>query len=69
MVGKKMYVQGSIGAVGDGERFGANYELPNATAYNETCAAIGNVFGTSACFYCTAILNILMCWRKLCITV
>jgi DUF1680 family protein len=44
MVSKKMYVQGSIGAVGDGERFGANYELPNATAYNETCAAIGNVF-------------------------
>jgi DUF1680 family protein len=24
---------------GDGERYGANYELPNATAYNETCAA------------------------------
>lgn len=44
MVGKKMYVQGSIGAVGDGERFGANYELPNTTAYNETCAAIGSVF-------------------------
>jgi len=44
MVGKKMYVQGSIGAVGDGERFGDNYELPNSTAYNETCAAIGNVF-------------------------
>jgi DUF1680 family protein len=44
MVGKKMYVQGSIGAVGDGERFGDNYELPNATAYNETCAAIGSVF-------------------------
>ncbi len=44
MVSKKMYVQGSIGAVGDGERFGANYELPNATAYNETCAAIGEVF-------------------------
>ena len=44
MVSKKIYVQGSIGAVGDGERFGANYELPNATAYNETCAAIGEVF-------------------------
>ncbi|HTD98847.1 MAG TPA: glycoside hydrolase family 127 protein [Mucilaginibacter sp.] len=44
MVTKKMYVQGSIGAVGDGERFGDNYELPNTTAYNETCAAIGSVF-------------------------
>jgi len=50
MVGKKMYVQGSIGAVGDGERFGDNYELPNATAYNETCAAIGSVFWNQRMF-------------------
>ncbi len=41
---KKIYVQGGIGAVGGGERFGANYELPNATAYNETCAAIANIY-------------------------
>jgi len=44
MVSKKIYVQGGIGAVPSGERFGDNYELPNATAYNETCAAIANVF-------------------------
>lgn len=44
VVSKKIYVQGSIGAVGDGERFGGNYELPNNTAYNETCAAIANVY-------------------------
>jgi uncharacterized protein len=50
MVSKKMYVQGSIGAVGDGERFGENYELPNATAYNETCAAIGSVFWNERMF-------------------
>ena len=50
MVGKKLYVQGSIGAVGDGERFGDNYELPNATAYNETCSAIGNVFWNERMF-------------------
>ena len=43
-VTKKIYVQGSVGAKGDGERFGENYELPNATAYNETCAAIANVY-------------------------
>jgi len=43
-VTKKIYVQGGVGAVGAGERFGDNYELPNATAYNETCAAIANVF-------------------------
>ena len=44
VVTKKIYVQGGIGAIGDGERFGANYELPNRTAYNETCAAIANVY-------------------------
>jgi DUF1680 family protein len=44
LVKKKIYVQGGVGAKGDGERFGDNYELPNATAYNETCAAIANVY-------------------------
>jgi len=44
MVAKKIYVQGGIGAVPNGERFGEDYDLPNATAYNETCAAIGNVY-------------------------
>ncbi|HZB14731.1 MAG TPA: glycoside hydrolase family 127 protein [Chryseolinea sp.] len=44
VVSKKIYVQGGVGAVGDGERFGGNYELPNLTAYNETCAAIANVY-------------------------
>lgn len=43
-VSKKTYVQGGIGAVPGGERFGDNYELPNTTAYNETCAAIANVY-------------------------
>jgi DUF1680 family protein len=44
VVSKKIYVQGGVGAIGNGERFGDNYELPNATAYNETCAAIANVY-------------------------
>jgi DUF1680 family protein len=43
-VGKKIYVTGGIGAAGEGERFGNDYELPNATAYCETCASIGNVY-------------------------
>ncbi|MEO7767134.1 MAG: beta-L-arabinofuranosidase domain-containing protein, partial [Ferruginibacter sp.] len=50
VVEKKMYVQGSVGAIGDGERFGNNYELPNATAYNETCAAIANVYWNQRMF-------------------
>jgi DUF1680 family protein len=44
VVSRKLYVQGGLGAIGSGERFGDNYELPNATAYNETCAAIANVY-------------------------
>ncbi|HWH62833.1 MAG TPA: beta-L-arabinofuranosidase domain-containing protein, partial [Ginsengibacter sp.] len=39
-----------VGAIGDGERFGDNYELPNATAYNETCAAIAQVFWNQRMF-------------------
>ena len=44
MVNKKMYITGGIGSRHDGEAFGDNYELPNLTAYNETCAAIGDVY-------------------------
>ncbi len=50
VVSKKIYVQGSVGAVGSGERYGDNYELPNATAYNETCAAIANVYWNQRMF-------------------
>lgn len=50
MVSKKIYVQGGAGAVGSGERYGDNYELPNTTAYNETCAAIANVFWNERMF-------------------
>lgn len=50
VVDKKIYVQGGVGAVGDGERFGGNYELPNSTAYNETCAAIANVYWNQRMF-------------------
>jgi DUF1680 family protein len=44
IVAKKLYLTGGVGSRHDGEAFGANYELPNLTAYNETCAAIGNVY-------------------------
>jgi DUF1680 family protein len=43
VVNKKMALTGGLGARHDRERFGENYELPNLTAYNETCAAIGSV--------------------------
>jgi hypothetical protein len=45
VVSKKLYLTGGIGATDNiAEAFGANYELPNLTAYCESCAAIGNVF-------------------------
>lgn len=44
MVSRKMYLTGGIGSRHDGEAFGDDYELPNLTAYNETCAAIGSVY-------------------------
>jgi DUF1680 family protein len=44
VAGKKLHITGGIGARGAGEAFGENYELPNMSAYNETCAAVGNEY-------------------------
>lgn len=40
----RIHVTGGLGAIAAIEAFGAEYELPNKTTYNETCAAIANVF-------------------------
>ena len=40
----KLYLTGGVGAVGRGESFGNDYQLPNETAYAETCAGIGLIF-------------------------
>jgi hypothetical protein len=37
-----LLLTGGIGAAGDWEGFGPNYELPNDSAYAETCVAIAN---------------------------
>src|SRR5215468_10810468 len=42
VVSKKLYITGGIGALGAGEAFGRNYQLPNLSAYCETCAAVAN---------------------------
>jgi len=39
----QMYVTGGVGARSEGEAFGNDFELPNAQAYGESCAAIGNM--------------------------
>lgn len=44
IVSKKYYITGGVGATAHGEAFGKNYELPNMSAYCETCAAIAQVY-------------------------
>jgi DUF1680 family protein len=44
VVSKKLYLTGGVGARHTSEAFGDDYELPNLSAYTETCAAVGNAF-------------------------
>ncbi len=69
VVTKKMYVTGGCGALYDGaspdgakdqkhitrvhQSYGRNFQLPNTTAYNETCANIGNVLWNWRMFLAT----------------
>jgi DUF1680 family protein len=69
VVHEKMYVTGACGALHDGaspdgsldqqhitrvhQSYGRNYQLPNITAHNETCAAIGNVLWNWRMFLAT----------------
>jgi DUF1680 family protein len=41
---RRMYVTGGVGSTHHGERFTSDYDLPNETAYAETCAAIALFF-------------------------
>lgn len=50
VVRKKLYITGGIGARYQGEAFGDNYELPNLSAYNETCAAVANMLWNQRLF-------------------
>lgn len=47
VVEKRMYITGGIGTEAFGEAFTIDYDLPNRTAYAETCAAIGLVYFAS----------------------
>jgi DUF1680 family protein len=69
VVHQKMYVTGACGSLYDGaspdgspdqsqitrthQAYGRNYQLPNTTAHNETCAAIGNVLWNWRMFLAT----------------
>ncbi len=41
---RNMYITGGIGSSGDNEGFTIDYDLPNESAYCETCASVGMVF-------------------------
>lgn len=45
--GRHMYVTGGIGSTARNEGFTADYDLPNDSAYAETCAAVGLAFFAS----------------------
>ena len=47
LTSKRLYVTGGLGPSADNEGFTADYDLPNETAYAETCAAVGLVFWSS----------------------
>lgn len=51
--GKKTYITGGIGSSGGWEGFGPDYQLPNESAYCETCAGIGNVYWNHRMFMLT----------------
>ena len=54
LVDHKMYITGGVGSRGlPEEAFGKSYELPNLTAYSESCAAVANLMWN---------------WRLLCAT-
>ncbi|MEZ5010654.1 MAG: glycoside hydrolase family 127 protein [Bacteroidales bacterium] len=53
VVGGKIYITGGIGSKEYGEAFGNRFELPNMTAYTETCASVANVFWNDRLFRST----------------
>jgi DUF1680 family protein len=53
VAGRKTYLTGGIGARAQGEAFGDAYELPNAAAYAETCAAVAYALWSQRLFLTT----------------
>ncbi len=53
LTGKKLYITGGMGSRAQGEGFGPDYELPNHTAYCESCASIANVYWNYRMFLAT----------------
>ena len=53
VVSRKLYLTGGLGARHKGEAFGDAFELPNGSAYSETCAAVAGVYWNHRMFLLT----------------
>jgi DUF1680 family protein len=53
LIDRKMYITGGLGSGESSEGFGADYSLPNANAYAESCAGCGNVIFNNNMFQWT----------------
>lgn len=53
IVGSQMYLTGGVGATGSNEGFGGAFDLPNYTAYNETCSSISFLWWSQRMFQLT----------------
>ncbi len=53
IVGSQMYITGGVGATGSNEGFGGAYDLPNYSAYCETCSSIAFLWWTQRMFQLT----------------
>ena len=71
IVSKKLYITGGIGATNNGEAFGANYELPNMSAYCTARPAppLAMSMSITGCSSCTATPSTTTCWSAPSITV
>ena len=53
IVSSQMYLTGGVGATGSNEGFGGSFDLPNYTAYNETCSSIAFLWWTQRMYQLT----------------
>lgn len=53
IVGNKLYITGGVGSQGNNEGFGAPFDLPNSSAYNETCSSIAFAMWSHRLFLAT----------------
>ena len=53
IVQKKMYITGGVGSTGSNEGYSQPFELPNFSAYNETCSSIAFVMWNRRMFQLT----------------